>query len=158
MKIMYKSTRYYEIIERGSFYPDYQCWEERNTCGHAHKTFEDAEKCQLKKQKEYCEYGCHALPARFDLEEITETLSRRICTRTQFGYSHARNQVTVLKKVYMDTIDIYYNGKLQISIKCDFHDNKNLIDIICLKYHTLDDYEAYVNGQLYDLTNIEEPK
>jgi hypothetical protein len=58
----------------------------------------------------------------------------------------------------MDTIEIYYNGILQLSFRCDFHVYKNLIKEICLKSNTLDNYEAYVNGQLYDITNIEEPK
>lgn len=54
---MYKSTRYFAVVESGSCSTDYQRWEERANCGHAHKTREAAEKCLAQKQRRYCNHG-----------------------------------------------------------------------------------------------------
>lgn len=53
----YKTTRYFAVVESGSCSPDYKRWEERATCGHAHKTYEAAQKCLEKKQTRYCDHG-----------------------------------------------------------------------------------------------------
>ena len=44
----YKTERYFAVVETGSCSMDGQRWEERATCGHAHKTREAAEKCLAK--------------------------------------------------------------------------------------------------------------
>ena len=46
----YKTERFFAVAETGSCSPDYKRWEERATCGHAHKTREAAEACRVKKQ------------------------------------------------------------------------------------------------------------
>lgn len=53
----YKSERFFAVVETGSCSMDHQRWEERCTCGHAHKTREAAEKCLAKKQQSYCNHG-----------------------------------------------------------------------------------------------------
>ena len=49
----YKSERYSAVVESGSCSPDYQRFEERVHCGHAHKTREAAERCGV------AHYGAH---------------------------------------------------------------------------------------------------
>ena len=50
----YKTTRYHAVVETGGCSPDYQRWEAKFTCGHAHKTIESAEKCLSLKKRYYC--------------------------------------------------------------------------------------------------------
>jgi hypothetical protein len=40
--VNYKEERYYAVVESGSCSPDYKRWEERETCGHAHKIRSEA--------------------------------------------------------------------------------------------------------------------
>jgi hypothetical protein len=56
----YKSTRFYAVIETGRCSDDSRCWEERESCGHAHKTRDAAVKCLTKKALAYCEHGIKA--------------------------------------------------------------------------------------------------
>lgn len=45
---MAKQQRYSAVVESGSCDPTYTRWEEREHCGHAHKTIEAAEACGAK--------------------------------------------------------------------------------------------------------------
>lgn len=45
------------VVESGSYSPDGKRFEEREDCGHLHKTIEAAEKCLAKKQTSYCNHG-----------------------------------------------------------------------------------------------------
>lgn len=53
----YKKDRYYAVVETGSCSMDRKRWEERATCGHAHKTIAAAVKCLDKKRRYYCVHG-----------------------------------------------------------------------------------------------------
>lgn len=53
---MSKET-YSAVVESGSCSPDYQRWEERANCGHAHKTVEAAQVCLDKHRTWYCRHG-----------------------------------------------------------------------------------------------------
>ena len=48
---------YSVVVESGSCSPDYQRWEEREHCGHYHRTIEAAEKCMEKLTRYYCQHG-----------------------------------------------------------------------------------------------------
>ena len=48
---------YSAVVESGSCSPDYQRWEERATCGHAHRTIEAAQACLARKTRWYCQHG-----------------------------------------------------------------------------------------------------
>ena len=45
------------VVESGSCSPDYQRWEERDHCGHKHRTTEAALKCKEKLTIFYCMHG-----------------------------------------------------------------------------------------------------
>jgi len=49
--------RYRVVVESGSCSPDYRRWEERATCGHAHKSIELAVRCLRRLTRCYCEHG-----------------------------------------------------------------------------------------------------
>jgi hypothetical protein len=58
-------TTYSAVVESGSCSTDYRRWEEREHCGHAHKTYEAAERCLATKTRMYCQHGRIAgLPCR----------------------------------------------------------------------------------------------
>jgi hypothetical protein len=44
-KVNNQKERYCAVVESGSCSPNYKRWEERNHCGHAHKTIKTAQKC-----------------------------------------------------------------------------------------------------------------
>ncbi len=48
---------YSVVVESGSCDPTYTRWEERTHCGHAHKTYEAAQKCLTKLTRYYCQHG-----------------------------------------------------------------------------------------------------
>ena len=50
-------TTYSAVVESGSCSMDRKRWEERATCGHAHKNIEAARACLAKKQRSYCNHG-----------------------------------------------------------------------------------------------------
>lgn len=52
-----KKTTYTAVVETGSCSMDRLRWEERATCGHAHKTIEAAAACLAKKRRSYCNHG-----------------------------------------------------------------------------------------------------
>lgn len=52
-----KKETYSAVVESGSCSRDYKVWEERATCGHAHRTEEAAAACLAKKQARYCNHG-----------------------------------------------------------------------------------------------------
>ncbi len=72
---MYKYTRYFAVVESGSCSMDYQRWEEKANCGHAHKSHEAATECLIKKQRMYCEHGRQA---------------GLLCRRCLGGFAHRR--------------------------------------------------------------------
>ena len=49
--------RYSVVVESGSCSQDYQKWEERAHCGHAHRTIETATACLAKLTRRYCQHG-----------------------------------------------------------------------------------------------------
>lgn len=49
--------RYSVVVESGSCSQDYQKWEERAHCGHAHRTIEAATACMAKLTRRYCQHG-----------------------------------------------------------------------------------------------------
>lgn len=52
-----KSERYSVVVESGSCSTDYKRWEEKEHCGHQHKTIDGAEKCREKLTRSYCNHG-----------------------------------------------------------------------------------------------------
>lgn len=48
---------YSVVVESGSCDPTYTRWEEREHCGHAHKTIEAAERCMHKLTRWQCNHG-----------------------------------------------------------------------------------------------------
>jgi len=42
---IYKSERYSAVVESGGSSPDYKRYEERENCGHAHRTIKGAVRC-----------------------------------------------------------------------------------------------------------------
>jgi hypothetical protein len=55
--------RYSVVVESGSSDHTYTRWEERNHCGHAHKTYESAERCKARLTRWYCNHGrIHGTP------------------------------------------------------------------------------------------------
>lgn len=52
-----KKQTFSAVVESGSCSTDYKRWEERATCGHAHRTIEAAKQCLNKKQRYYCQHG-----------------------------------------------------------------------------------------------------
>ena len=61
----YKKETYSAVVESGSCSNDYRRWDERLSCGHAHRTIEAAKKCLASKRTMYCEHGRKAgLPCR----------------------------------------------------------------------------------------------
>ena len=79
------SITYTAVVESGSCSMDSKRWEERATCGHAHKTIEAAEACLTKKQRSYCNHG-----------RIAGTLCRHCC-----GYAQSQS-----------TSALWYNGTI----------------------------------------------
>ena len=51
------SETYRAVVETGSCSVDYKRWEERETCGHNHRTIEAARKCLKQKQAHICRHG-----------------------------------------------------------------------------------------------------
>lgn len=52
-----KKETYSAVVESGSCSPDYERWEERQHCGHAHRTIEAAERCLDQHTRMYCDHG-----------------------------------------------------------------------------------------------------
>lgn len=48
---------YSAVVESGSCSPDYRRWEEREHCGHVHRTIDAARECLGKKQSYTCNHG-----------------------------------------------------------------------------------------------------
>ncbi len=59
MKLHKKWTglRYFAVSETGSHCQNYEHYEEKENCGHAHKTRAAARECLAKKQRYYCDHG-----------------------------------------------------------------------------------------------------
>jgi len=55
--INYNGTRFYAVTETGSCSIDFKTWEEKENCGHAHKSLEAAKNCLKKQQRSYCNHG-----------------------------------------------------------------------------------------------------
>jgi len=51
------AVRYSVVVESGSCSRDYQRWEERAHCGHAHRTLEAAQKCMARLTRWQCQHG-----------------------------------------------------------------------------------------------------
>jgi len=52
-----KGETYSVVVESGSCSMDYLRWEEKEHCGHNHRTIEAAEKCRRKLTRYYCNHG-----------------------------------------------------------------------------------------------------
>lgn len=52
-----RKETYSVVVESGSCSRDYKKWEEREHCGHAHKSIRAAEACMAKLTRRYCNHG-----------------------------------------------------------------------------------------------------